>query len=93
MRAGQFGRVIESISDRGWDVAESHAVITNLAAVESFADSIRETGSVTTAYIVTDDDLAFQSTVSRLDDLEVECVQLYSTYLTNFAFTQSGGAI
>lgn len=93
MRAGQFGRVIESISDRGWDVAESHAVIKNLAAVESFTDAIRETGSVTTAYIVTDDDLAFQSTVSRLDGLDVECVQLYSTYLTNFAFTQSGGAI
>ena len=93
MKAGQFGRVIASISDRGWDVAESHGVITNLAAVESFADAIRETGSVTTAYIVTDDDLAFQSTVSRLDGLDVECVQLYSTYLTNFAFTQSGGAI
>lgn len=93
MKAGQFGRVIESIPDRGWDVAESHGVITNLAAVESFADAIRETGSVTTAYIVTDDDLAFQSTVSRLDGLDVDCVQLYSTYLTNFAFTQSGGAI
>lgn len=93
MKAGQFGRVIESIPDRGWDAAESHGVIENLAAVESFADSIRETGSVTTAYIVTDDDLAFQSAVSRLDDLDVECVQLYSTYLTNFAFTQSGGAI
>lgn len=93
MKAGQFGRVIESIPDRGWDVAESHGVIENLAAVESFTDAIRETGSVTTAYIVTDDDLAFQSTVSRLDDLDVECVQLYSTYITNFAFTQSGGAI
>lgn len=93
MKADQFGRVIESIPDRGWDVAESHGVIENLAAVESFADAIRETGTVTTAYIVTDDDLAFQSTVSRLDGLDVECVQLYSTYLTNFAFTQSGGAI
>ncbi|WP_342320091.1 DNA methyltransferase [Corynebacterium mayonis] len=93
MKAGQFGRVIESIPDRGWDVAESHGVIKNLAAVESFADAIRETGSITTAYIVTDDDLAFQSTVSRLDGFDVKCVQLYNTYLTNFAFTQSGGAI
>lgn len=90
LKAGQFGRVIESIPDQGWDVAESHGVIKNLAAVESFADAIRESGTVTTAYIVTDDDLAFQSAVSRLDGLDVECVQLYSTYLTNFAFTQSG---
>ena len=93
MRAGQFGRAIEAIPDRGWDVAESHGVIKRLAAVDAFATAIREAGTVTTAYIVTDDDLAFQSAVGRLDSLGVECVQLYSTYLTNFAFTQSGGAI
>lgn len=93
MKAGQFGRVVEDIPGQGWDVAESHGVIKNLAAVESFADAIRDEGTVSTAYIVTDDDLAFQSAVSRLDVLDVECVQLYSTYLTNFAFTQSGGAI
>lgn len=93
LRAGQFGRVIESIPASGWDVAESHGVIKNVAAVESFAEAIRDAGTVTTAYIITDDDLAFQSTVSRLDGLDIECVQLYSTYLTNFAFTQFGGAI
>lgn len=93
MRAGQFGRVIESIPDRGWDVAESHGVIKNIAAIDAFAEAVREAGTVTTIYVVADDDLMFQSAVAKLSDFEVEFVQLYSTYLTNFAFTQSGGAI
>lgn len=93
MRAGQFGRVIESIPDRGWDVAESHGVIKNIAATDAFAEAVRESGTVTTIYVVADDDLLFQSAVAKLSDFDVEFVQLYSTYLTNFAFTQSGGAI
>ncbi|WP_087116734.1 site-specific DNA-methyltransferase [Corynebacterium urinipleomorphum] len=93
MRAGQFGRVIESIPDRGWDVAESHGVIKNIAATDAFAEAVREAGTVTTIYVVADDDLMFQSAVAKLSDFDVEFVQLYSTYLTNFAFTQSGGAI
>lgn len=93
MRAGQFGRVIESIPDRGWDVAESHGIIKNIAATDTFAEAVRETGTVTTIYIVADDNLMFQSAVAKLSDFDVEFVQLYSTYLNNFAFTQSGGAI
>lgn len=93
MRAGQVGRVIESIPDRGWDVAESYGVLKNAAAIDSFAEAVAEEETVTTVYVITDDDLVFQSAVSKLNDLDVEFVQLYSTYLTNFAFTQSGGAI
>lgn len=93
MRAGQFGRVIESIPDRGWDVAESHGIIKNIAATDTFAEAVRETETVTTIYIVADDNLMFQSAVAKLSDFDVEFVQLYSTYLNNFAFTQSGGAI
>ena len=93
MRAGQFGRVIESIPDRGWDVAESHGIIKNIAATDAFAEAVRETGTVTTIYVVADDNLMFQSAVAKLSEFDVEFVQLYSTYLNNFAFTQSGGAI
>lgn len=92
MRAGQFGRVIESIPDRGWDVAESHGVLERMSAAEAFAEAVRETGTVTTVFVVADDDLTFQSAVEKLSDLGVEFVQLYSTYLNNFSFTQSGGA-
>lgn len=91
LRAGQFGRVMESIPNQGWEVVESHGVIKNVAAVEKFADAVHEMGTVTTVYVVTDDALVFQSAVSKLSDFNVEFVQLYSTYLTNFAFTQSGG--
>lgn len=93
MRAGQFGRVIGSIPSRGWDVAESHGIIKNIAATDMFAEAVRETGTVTTIYIVADDNLMFQSAVAKLSEFDVEFVQLYSTYLNNFAFTQSGGAI
>ena len=92
MRAGQFGRVIESIPDRGWDVAESHGVLERTSAAEAFGEAVRETGTVTTVFVVADDDLTFQSAVEKLSDLGVEFVQLYSTYLNNFSFTQSGGA-
>lgn len=91
LRAGQFGRVMESLPAKGWDVVESHGVIKTVAAIDAFAEAVREAGTVTTVYVVTDDDLVFQSAVSKLDDLDVEFVQLYSTYLTNFAFTQSEG--
>lgn len=91
-RAGQFGRVIESIPDRGWDVAESHGVLERTSATEAFGQAVRETGTVTTVFVVADDDLTFQSAVEKLSDLDVEFVQLYSTYLNNFSFTQSGGA-
>ena len=93
LRAGQFGRVIESIPDRGWDVAESHGAIKNVAAIDTFAEAVREMETVTTVYVITDDALTFQSAVAKLADIDVEVVQLYSTYLTNFAFTQSGGGI
>lgn len=92
MRAGQFGRVIESIPDHGWDVAESHGVLERTSAAEAFAEAVREAGTVTTVFVVADDDLTFQSAVEKLSDLDVEFVQLYSTYLNNFSFTQSGGA-
>lgn len=91
LRAGQFGRVMESLPAKGWDVVESHGVIKTVAAIDTFAEAVREVGTVTTVYVVTDDDLVFQSAVSKLDDLGAEFVQLYSTYLTNFAFTQSEG--
>ncbi|WP_288866116.1 site-specific DNA-methyltransferase [uncultured Corynebacterium sp.] len=92
LRAGQFGRVIESIPDHGWDVAESHGVLERTSAAEAFAEAVREAGTVTTVIVVADDDLTFQSAVEKLSDLDVEFVQLYSTYLNNFSFTQSGGA-
>lgn len=91
LRAGQFGRVLESLPSKGWDVAESHGVIKNVAAVDAFAEAVREMGTVTTIYVVSDDALTSQSAVAKLSDFEVEFVQLYSSYLTNFAFTQSGG--
>lgn len=91
MRAGQFGRIIDSIPDCGWEVVESYGVLARMAETEAFSDAVRDTGTVTTVYIVTDDDLLFQSAIASMSDLDVEFVQLYSSYLTNFSFTSSQG--
>ena len=91
LRAGQFGKILDSIPEQGWAVVESHGVIQQVGEIEAFMNAVREVPTVTTVYIVTDDDLIFQSAVSSMADLEVEFVQLYSSYLTNFAFTASQG--
>lgn len=91
MRAGQFGQIIESIPEQGWAVVESHGVLARVAETEAFSKAVRDTGTVTTVYIVTDDDLLFQSAIASMPDLDVEFVQLYSSYLTNFSFTSSQG--
>lgn len=90
LRAGQVGRVIESIPERGWDVAESYGVIDTLAATGEFVEALEKQEGVSTVFVVTDDDLAFQSTAKELSGLaaDVDVVRLYSTYLNNFAFQQ-----
>ena len=89
LRAGQFGQILDSIPEQGWAVVESHGVIQQVGEIEAFMNAVRGVPTVTTVYVVTDDDLVFQSAVASMADLEVEFVQLYSSYLTNFAFTAS----
>lgn len=89
IRAGQTGRIIESIPETGWDVAESYGVIENVADIDSFVEAIKRSGTVTTAYIVTNDDLVFSSSARKLAGLDHNIVRLYSTYLNNFAFQNS----
>lgn len=89
MRAGQTGRIIETIPERGWDIAESYAIIENVAASATFAEELSNHTGVNVVYIVTNDDLVFESMARELSNHDAELVRLYSTYLNNFAFQQN----
>ncbi|RZT80237.1 adenine-specific DNA-methyltransferase [Micromonospora violae] len=82
MRAGSRGRRIEKLVD-GWDVAETYGVLEDLDQAAAFLARIRETESVRTAFIVTEDDRRFQMVCAELPG-RVEPIRLYESYLRNF---------
>lgn len=82
MRAGSQGRRIDDISS-GWDVADIYGVIADLDLSEPFLKAIAESGEVSTAFIVTDEDNLFQALVADLPS-HVEPARLYEAYLRNF---------
>lgn len=86
MRAGSKGRRIDALPDKGWEVADTYGLLTDLDKAASFCKAIARKDTVRIAYIVTDDDRRFQSVARRLP-LTVESVRLYESYLTNFRFS------
>lgn len=83
LRAGARGPIISEIGDRGWDATEIYGVLEDLDAAAGFVAEVRKSPSVEIAYIVTDDDLAFQMVCRDLPK-SVRPVQLYESYLRNF---------
>ncbi len=91
LRAGQAGRVITDLGAPGWDIADTYAVVENLDDFEGFLRDLaaagQESEALQTVFIVTDDDRRYQAAARRLDDLGLESCRLYSSYLTNYQFT------
>jgi adenine-specific DNA-methyltransferase len=83
MRAGSQGRIITDLGEDGWDVAETYGVLENLDQAGDFVARVAETESVKTAFIVTDDDSAFQMVCRDLPSAVLP-VRLYESYLQNF---------
>ena len=83
LRAGSQGRRIEKARD-DFDVADKYAVLFDLDASQDFLAAVAEAESVGIAFIVTDDDLGFQTVCGELL-ARVEGVRLYESYLNNFA--------
>ena len=83
MRAGSQGRIISDLGEDGWDVAETYGVLENLDRAGDFVARVAEEESVRTAFIVTDDDSAFQMVCRDLPS-QVLPVRLYESYLQNF---------
>jgi adenine-specific DNA-methyltransferase len=83
MRAGSEGRIISDLGERGWDVAETYGVLANLDHAEAFLSRLPQAKGVRLAFIVTDDDGAFQMVCRDLPEA-VAPVRLYESYLQNF---------
>jgi len=83
LRAGSRGRIITDLGDDGWDVAESYGVLQNLDRAQEFAEALTDAEGVRIAYVVTDDEAAFQMVCRDLPN-GVVSVRLYESYLQNF---------
>ncbi len=83
MRAGSEGRIISDLGEQGWDVAETYGVLANLDHAEAFLSRLSQAKGVRLAFIVTDDDGAFQMVCRDLPEAVVP-VRLYESYLQNF---------
>lgn len=83
LRAGARGRIIPELGEQGWDVAEAYAVLENLDRVDEFIVALEQVAGVNLAYIITDDDGAFQMVCRELPGTVVP-VRLYESYLHNF---------
>lgn len=87
LRAGARGRIINSLGSRGWEIAESYAVLENISDAEAFFEELSQRDVVGTVYVVTDDDAAYQMVARELPE-RTDAVRLYESYLQNFEINQ-----
>lgn len=83
LRAGSQGRVITDLGQGGWDVAETYGVLENLDRSDDFVQRVSAVETARLAFIVTDDDSAFQMVCRDLPSRVIP-VRLYESYLQNF---------
>lgn len=83
LRAGSRGRVIYDLGEDGWDVADSYGVLENLDQADEFVTAVSAREGIDIAFVVTDDDSAFQMVCRELAS-DVVPVRLYESYLQNF---------
>jgi len=91
LRAGSRGRRINDIS-KGWDVADAYGVLADLDRADEFLAAIRSSGSVSTAFIVTEEDRLFEAVARELPD-HMEPIRLYAAYLRNFEIESGRGSL
>lgn len=83
LRAGSRGRIIYDLGEDGWDVADAYGVLENLDQADEFVAAVSARAGIGIAFVVTDDDSAFQMVCRELPS-EVVPVRLYESYLQNF---------
>ena len=83
LRAGSRGQMLTDLGEHGWAISETYGVLEDLDNASGFLQAVSAEGRLTTAFIVTDDESAFQMVCRNLPD-GVEPVRLYESYLTNF---------
>lgn len=84
LRAGGEGRRIDNISGP-FDVADTYGILFDLDHSRQFLEAVTSNERLRIAYVVTDDEPAFQTVAEGLGG-NVEAVRLYEAYLTNFRY-------
>jgi adenine-specific DNA-methyltransferase len=82
LKAGAQGRRIEKPTDN-FDIADTYGVLFDLDQSHDFIEAIGKRTDILMAFVVTDDDRAYQAVCSELP-VHVEPVRLYESYLTSF---------
>lgn len=83
LKAGSRGRIISSLPERGWDVAQAYGVLEDMDHAPEFLAALEADPQVGMAFIVTDSEVAFQSVARQLPE-HITAVRLYESYLHNF---------
>lgn len=83
LKAGSRGRIISSLPERGWDVAQAYGVLEDMDHAPEFLAALEADPQVGMAFIVTDSEVAFQSVARQLPE-HTTAVRLYESYLHNF---------
>lgn len=89
LRAGAEGARIDAIVEEGFAVADVYGVLFEVDQSRPFVDQLSARPNARMAFIVTDDDRAFQLVCAGLPE-HVEPVRLYESYLTNFTINVGG---
>ena len=87
LRAGASGRIIDSLGERGWNVAEAYGILQDLSHTDDFLSALSSQPNISTVFVVTDDDAAYQMVARELPH-SVDVVRLYESYLQNFEINQ-----
>jgi adenine-specific DNA-methyltransferase len=82
LKAGARGRRIEEAVD-DFAMADAYGVLFDPDCSQSFVTALAEHPDARMAFIVTDDDRAYQSVCKALPEA-IEPVRLYASYLTSF---------
>ncbi|EZP43005.1 putative site-specific DNA-methyltransferase (Adenine specific) [Micrococcus luteus] len=83
LKAGSRGRIISSLPEQGWDVAQAYGVLEDMDHAPEFLAALEADPQVGMAFIVTDSEAAFQSVARQLPE-HTTAVRLYESYLHNF---------
>jgi adenine-specific DNA-methyltransferase len=83
LRAGAQGRRIDTVAD-DFGIADTYGILFDLDASGKFVQALHKAESARVAFIVTDDERGYQMVSAELP-AHVESVQLYESYLINFA--------
>lgn len=82
LKAGARGRRIEKATD-DFDIADTYGILFDLDQSHDFIEAINKTDGIRMAFVITDDDRAYQTVCDELP-AHVEPVRLYESYLTSF---------